>query len=246
MSPIKFEENIKAALEKRTIKPAIGSWENLSKRLGPEEKKSKIKPFWWIGVAASFALVVWLTVDFISDTKVVTPTIVVAPEKTETPIEFKTITEETEEIIIAVVKEEKQEAIKPKKKVISIENPENYNQRLITETRNEVAVEKANIEKVTEYNSFEDQKVAEVVAQINEMKLTNKLVTDDEIEQLLKQAQSEIALQKLYNQNSRTVNANVLLSQVESEINKTFRDKVFDELKVQFNSVKNAVAQRND
>ena len=79
MSPIKFEENIKAALEKRTIKPSIGSWENLSKRLGPEEKKPSIKPFLWIGIAASFALVVWLTVYFISDTKVIEPTIVIEP-----------------------------------------------------------------------------------------------------------------------------------------------------------------------
>lgn len=245
MSPIKFEENIKAALEKRTVKPSVGSWKKLSRRLGPEEKKSKTKPFWWVGIAASLALVVWLAIDFISESKVIEPILVIEPEKVETPVEFKIIEAAPAEIIVAVEKE-KQIEIQPKTRVIPIKKSEVSSQNLIAENYDEVVIEKINIEKEVTYNSFEDQKVAEVIAQISVMKLKNQSVTDDEIEQLLAQAQNEIALQKLYDQNSRTVNANVLLYQVESEINKTFRDKVFDELKVQFNSVKNAVAQRNN
>ena len=46
--------------------------------------------------------------------------------------------------------------------------------------------------------------------------------------------------------NTNSVNADALLYEVESELDKTFRDKVFKELKIQFKSIKNAVAQRNN
>ena len=131
---------------------------------------------------------------------------------------------------------------------IPIEKENTSNQILITDNHSEDIIEKptTKIEKQVELSSFEDQKVVEIVAQISELKKNNKSVSNDEIETLLLQAQKEISFQKLLDKDTKTVNADVLLYQVESEINKSFRDKVFEELKIQFNSVKNAVAQRND
>ena len=41
MAPIKFEENIKDKLEKRTLTPSSESWSKLSERLDAEDNSSK-------------------------------------------------------------------------------------------------------------------------------------------------------------------------------------------------------------
>ena len=46
MAPIKFEENIKDKLEKRTVMPSEASWSKLSQRLDGEEKRNKRSSFW--------------------------------------------------------------------------------------------------------------------------------------------------------------------------------------------------------
>ena len=53
MAPIKYEEDMKNRLEKRTIQPSAKSWDTLSQRLEKEEKKNNKKSFWWLGIAAS-------------------------------------------------------------------------------------------------------------------------------------------------------------------------------------------------
>ena len=61
MAPIKFEENIKNKLEKRTINPSEDSWAKLSNKLDEQEGKSNKKIVWWIGIAASLVGVFLVT-----------------------------------------------------------------------------------------------------------------------------------------------------------------------------------------
>ena len=50
----------------------------------------------------------------------------------------------------------------------------------------------------------------------------------------------------MYNEKTGVVDARLLLENVEADLEKSFRDKVFEALKSNFNFVKTAVAQRND
>jgi len=74
----------------------------------------------------------------------------------------------------------------------------------------------------------------------------NKEVTDEAIDALLLQAQKEITLKKLYNVSTRVVDADLLLQDVEADLDQSFRTKVFETLKASYNTVKTAVAQRNN
>ena len=79
MSPIKFEENIKEELEKRTISVSGDAWDKLSNRLETSQN-SKKKSFWWIGIAASAVIGLWIAVEVVNTQNVVAPSIVIEPE----------------------------------------------------------------------------------------------------------------------------------------------------------------------
>ena len=93
---------------------------------------------------------------------------------------------------------------------------------------------------------LEDLRVKQEVDKIQELKNEGELVTDDYIEALLKQGQKEITLQKIYKELTKTVDADALLQDVETDIQQSFRNKVFEALKTSYNTVKTAVAERNN
>ncbi len=93
---------------------------------------------------------------------------------------------------------------------------------------------------------YESTKVIEVVAQIKKLEAQGNEVTESEIDALLKQAERDILKQRLYNETTRTVDADALLQDVEEDLEQSFRARVFQNLKSNFNSVKTAVAARNN
>lgn len=250
MSPIKFEENIKKELEKRAIPVTEGTWKKLQERLDPEPKKKPKTLIWVLGVAASLAVFFWLSKS-VFERSIIEPTIVEEPkEKIEPAIEVEehVLEPEKSEVLIASKSDkntiEKSEEPIIKNEIVVDDSTELQPDEVL------VAVILEEVKPMEELD-FEDQKVHEVVAQIIDLKEQNSTVSDAEIDALLKQAQREIEVKKLLienasTQNAGTVNPDMLLYEVEMELNKSFRDKVFKELKIQFNSVKNAVAQRNN
>ena len=53
MAPIKFEEQLKEKLEKRTIQPSPEAWKKLSVRLDDQGNNKNHRGYWWLGIAAS-------------------------------------------------------------------------------------------------------------------------------------------------------------------------------------------------
>lgn len=253
MAPINFKNNIKDKLDKRTLKPSVDAWDKLSERLDNQEKKNNKKPYWWLGLAASIVGVLFIVSQFLNDETQVNdaPKIVVTPEVIQEN-ETNPVVYENENL-----KGLEQVKIKPKKAVAEI----NETQKLVSTEKepefviavNEVKIVskgKKNTLATTELPNktltFEEQKIQDVVAQVQSMKEENKIITDADINALLKQAQKEIKLNRLYNETTGVVDANALLQDVEAELDQTFRSKVFEALKTSYNSVKTAVAQRND
>ena len=126
---------------------------------------------------------------------------------------------------------------------------------LIIETNNE-AVAQAETERPNDIKmntieaeikpTFEDLKLQEIVAQVQALKKTNKTVSDAEINALLDQAQKEIMLNKLYNEATKTVDADALLQDVEADLEQSFRERAFKAIKSGYEYVKTAVAERNN
>ena len=251
MAPIKFEEDIKSVLEKRTIQPSKMAWDALEKTLNKDTVKSKKKSFWWIGIAASIVGILWVSISFFNHGKVIIePTIVEIPndnieiltransnQKADKILKENVILNEPNAIdnqeLVAV--ENRPKNIK-KERFSEIEKPQNIN------IEKEALVAKSEIE-IPVNISEEEKQLHEVAAQIAALEKEN--ATEAEIDDLLKSAQDKIADQK-FKESGMSVSAYALLFEVEEELDPTFKEKVFNILSENYNSVKNAVAQRND
>ena len=86
--------------------------------------------------------------------------------------------------------------------------------------------------------------MAGIVAQLDVLEQYSA-VTDAEVDSLLKRAQDEILRDKLFN-TDKSVDAMALLTEVEGELDQSFRDQIFNSLKASFIKVRTAVADRNN
>ena len=258
MAPIKFEENIKERLEKRTINPSDNAWNKLSNKLDEQEGKSNSKIIWWIGIAASLVGLFLVTTMFLDkdQNEIVLPTLVETPIKDVIKLQEETsvtnvvvekeLSTSNEKIMLpndsntSLVKQKvtkkgitkRNESFKPKREVVGsnvIDDDKIQNKNLINSN-----------------GTINDGSNQEIVAQIPELdKNKNIVVTDSEIESLLESAQKDIALNKVKKESTKVVNANSLLQDVETDLEQSFRDKMFNTIISSYNTVKTSVVERN-
>lgn len=256
MEPNRLDQEFKSKLDKRVIKPSQDTWGILSNRLDIQDKNKSNKRYWLLGLAASFVGVLLIVTQFSSGVKDVineVPNKVVTTnndlyegyykaEKQNNIIEKNNVTEE------AVVTEEYEGLEKDNlvERLSSNSNKavaENTNGQIIgLKKEKQLSNDEFQVDKLT----FEAQKIQDVVAQVQALKNENKVVTEADINALLVEAQKEIALNRLSQQTIGFVDANALLESVEQELDQSFRTKVFEAIKTSYNTVKTAVAQRNE
>lgn len=262
MAPIKYEEQMKEKLEKRSLQPSPESWANLSNRLDREQKNKNKSMFWWFGIAASIVGAALVTILFFNNKPLENGTNIIVDTQNQNDsledvlqinqmnfpkpkevveaenvnqIEKRSNTSMSKEIKKDVVSEKyTNQKSKIQQDVVVVDNEKTQNQ----------------IEKVNEISSsastLENQKVQELVAQIKGLQQNGQTVTESEIDSLLKKAQKEILSNQLYNETIRTVDANALLQDVEEDLQQSFRSKVFEALQSGYESVKTTVVQRNN
>ena len=241
MAPIKFEENIKDKLEKRTIQPSADAWQTLASRLETKNNKKKSPYYLWLGVAASIVAIMFIASQLFvnkNNTTIETPVIVNTNKETIKKIESENVLHKKDVLTNNVEKESVKE--------LNIKTPKSEKTEVAQLTKQKEEKTVLPKEVIVNKTSFEDLKVQQVVAQIQGLKDKGESVTDKDIDALLDQAQKEITLQKIYNETTKTVDANALLQDVESDLQQSFRDKVFNALKSSYNTVKTAVAERNN
>jgi hypothetical protein len=236
MAPNKFEQHIKETLSHRTLQPSPDAWNTLSKRLDVKSVRSKNKPYWWIGVAAGLVGVILVTTlvnnkDTIPDSNSI---IVDNPKPIKDVLENVEIIPDSNKSSKPIIIEEKIN----KKQSIQASNEHSQ----ITESKSETD---KSPEIAAKALTFEEQKIQDVVAEIQLLKDNNSNVSDSEIDNLLLKAQKEISLNKL-SDNKGAVDAKLLLEDVEDDIDQSFRSKVFEALKDGLGTVKSAVANRNN
>lgn len=238
MAPSNWDNHIKESLEKRQLQPSQDAWSKLQSRLESEEKRKSNKTFWWLGLAASIVGIVFISTLFFNKNEQPTNNIVVTP-KTVIEAENNTkqpdiINEQPIEIVEQIKEQPKQNQPIPSDKIQD-------KQQLVETTNIELEKPKEDI-----INTFEDEKLKEVVAKIQDLKNANDVVTEDEIDALLKDAEKAIFKEKIKNTNTQTFDADALLQDVEEDLQQSFRAKVFEALKSSYETVKTAVAERNN
>lgn len=249
---MKWEDNIKETLEKRTIKPSNTSWNTLADKLDATNKNKRKTMYLWMGIAANVvALLFTITIFFNGyQTEINTPAVVNTQEQVDEylisveklPVEKQVAETQADDQILEPVEKNiaKNELLK---KPNDFTPPVKQNIP-VAKIDKEVAVEPLEINLQKE--SFEDKKIAEMVAQIQDLKNKGQTVTDADIEALLHQAQKEIAYHTIIKEGMKTVDANALLQDVESDLQQSFRNKIFEALKNSYETIKTAVAERNN
>ena len=258
MAPIKFEEQLKEKLEKRTIQPSDDAWKTLANRLDNHDKSQNRKAFWWIGIAASIVGVALVTMLVSKDTgtEIALPKTVDVQFQDETKTDadasgqVETTQQQTEELpkseITPVKKEQPVTKMANVQQQSTLEKPMTLKEALASNDEKVQAENQQETKNPINASDFEQAKVNDVVAEIQKINNENQGVTEAEIDSLLKQAEREILKNQIYNETTRTVDANALLEDVEAELEQSFRTRVFEALKDSYVTVKTAVAERNN
>ena len=240
----KFERHIKKQLKEREIKPSADAWRRITEQMDVVEDQ-KANNFYRYGVAAACIGALFFSIWYfkmnestLDEQKVVEETVIEVEEN-------KGNTERVHETKMAEDNTVVHEEAKPKRTVTLIPSIK------LNESQATIAIVKKNdkpIEKVgvsaNEPDKLIDIKIAEIVAQVDLLEKNNTWVTDAEVNQLLRQAQEEILATKVLRYDN-SVDATALLADVEGELDKSFRDQIFDALKDGFVKVRTAVADRN-
>ena len=233
MEPNKFEQQLKDKLEGRTILPSSNAWDRLDAMLAVEEKPKK-KSFVWYYVAASlffvFGMTYWLTNQNTNE---------VIPQNT-------------------IVTTEGEGSLESFEEENSIENKVETNNNLIEEiqvNQNSVIVQnqepkKVNFDKkMKAKNSKGETFIENQIIEEKEIIVENNKPVYVSPEKLLASVENNKENSSITRSNkvksTVKVDANSLLSSVESEITEEYRETTFDKLKRKFNEAKTAVANRN-
>ena len=235
MEPNNFEKDFREKLNQRKIEPSNKAWDRLDAMLSIAEEKKPKKKNKWLYVAASIAAFLLVGTFFFNQNKSVVETpennVVIKEQKdsvenqdliTADPIEKQIVTSEKESIqnIGNSIKEEKKSNLKSNK--------------TIKNEKNQIAEYSVIIKKNQESQSINNQiSVPE----------TPKNETTD---QLLKTAEKTVAAENSAKPKSKIkINANDLLNQVDGELELSFREKVIAKVNKNYQTVKVAVANRN-
>lgn len=248
MEPTKFENNIRQKLEEREIQPSSKAWDTLESMLPSEEVKRGLS-IWWYALAASVVGVL-LIVGIFNPSGINTTEVQVATEEFETIVpqpkpNLDDVT--TTSVAVEQTKNTNQEIIQKKleNKVIKKETTDP-----ITKTKTSIASQKVKqkegeVDEKQTKNTKEitlHTQVNKVVAQVKELQHKNNTVTASEVEKLLAEAQKEITNQRIFS--SSKVDPMALLGDVEYELDKSLRDKVFIALGDGYDAMKVALLDR--
>ena len=261
MAAYKLEDNIREKMEARELKPSTNAWEKMEAKLDAAQPKKKL--VLWYYAAASLVGLLILSSFFFNrnnseeNNQIVNKTI--KTQNSETQVEIIPNFSEANEIVSieknsekdkTSISDEKEKQNLDSKMLKTIPQQKSEVDKKIrkTEMIANVSEEKKKIveEKsiLAEEEKHFNTKVEEVVASVKKLQETNPNVSAKEVEVLLNNARRDIKTQKILN--NRKVDATALLQDVEWELEKSFRDKVFDALGESFIKIRTAVIERNE
>lgn len=252
MEPNKFEKHIKREMRSREIKPSANAWERISEQLdhSPEAKNNK---FLWYSVAASFIGILIISILFFqSENRLIENKVQIVNTDTNEAIDEQDPKISKEQLNGEIQILEKNKISSTANEIqVSKEDliektikPKNNDANLIV--LNDDNVKKVEVNELLETTDKSiELKIKEVLAQVDSIEQNNTALTNAEVDELLRNAQEEILRDKLFKQNG-SVDATALLTEVENELDQSFRDQIFESLKEGFLKVRTAVAERNN
>lgn len=246
MEPAKFENHIKDTLKGTEIKPSEAAWDKIKGQIN-NEHKPKRSGYFQYGIAAGFIGILILSVIYFTaddrplnqEMKVAKPSISFVDKEKE---ELTQAPAPEEESLITVVEDLYKT---DEEKSVTLPKKESNKELVISEVTKLPNSEESQNISLEDSNELIDTKITEVLERVTALEENNKELTDLEVDSLLRLAQQEILTQKLLISDKK-VNPTTLLSQVEEELDQSFRDQIFEKLKSGYYKVRTAVAVRNN
>lgn len=245
MGQSNIENQIREKLNSREIKPTEMAWDRLDAMLTVAEEKKSKKGFSWLFIAACFLGMVTLgTIIYqLNSNEIAIDNEVVNQDNNNNNSNSNNKNQNSNK------DKNQQEVIIPIEKIQQIIQSNN-NSKLATrnsqpEINNSIINQKTTEKIAKEISLQTDQVIVQVenpITEYKEIASTNKQI-DVSAETLLASVDKA---RKSVKQTKVSVNASSLLSQVDGEINKDYRETNFQKLKRNFETVKVAVANRNN
>lgn len=248
MEPNKLETQIKEKLSSREIQPTEMAWDRLDAMLSvSEEKKTKRFPFLtskFIGIAASVLVFLSVGLYFINqentDSDVQESVVVKEEIKTNTSEENYN---EVKEINSITVQSQEQVAVTTNNKPQSInkKSSQSFNQN--NQNNQKATVNPIiNTNKEIEYLGNGDVAQKDLPRIETRKEIVVSKPNNVNVDDLLASVENE---SKSTKKPSVKVNANTLLSQVDGELEQSFRQKAINRISRNYQEVKVALANRN-
>lgn len=236
MEPNNFEKDFREKLNQRTIEPSNKAWDRLDAMLSiAEEKQPKKNNKRWIYIAASIIGFLLVGTIFFNHKKnvVETPKVNVVSEDNinKDSVTQPTLNIDTTKTEVAISEKESiQNGNKKEKKI----NHNDSEQKLDQSIKNQIA-ESSVIRK----NNQEKQSINNQTSVVETSK-------NESVDQLLNTAEKTVVAEHSIKPKSKIkVNASDLLNQVDGELELSFREKVITKVNKNYQTVKVALANRN-
>lgn len=255
----KFEEHVRTKLQERELEPSPEAWKKLETALGTPKSNNRTL---WYAVAASLVAILVVGSFLLKEETQVSNDLVdttipaVAVETSEAVAsEDKNRVEENEgsPTVETILTGEETLPKKTQEATQLATAQKRTNNSAVTQGKYTPDMAQATVEtkgnkvpQKLENDTYEQLKVTEIVAQVENLRQEERPVTTAVIENLLQKAQRDIANRRLLQEATTKIDPASLLNDVESELERSFRDKVFDALGDGFNKIRTAVVERNN
>lgn len=239
----KLEKHIKDNLGERKITPSPKAWDKISGQIDSTTPPRNEKKYWY-AIAAGFIGLLLASLFFFASDKEDTKVELVDDNEIKTEIKSSTpalVESDPDSFESSTVKG-------ADKKDVAIDNEKEEGIALgSTHIEDEEVVLRDPIKDsfLKESDTLIAQKASEVFAKVALLEDIHSEVSDAEVDSLLRAAQEEILNEQLFTP-SGNVDAMALLTQVEDELDESFRDQIFEALKEGYFKLRTAVADRNN
>lgn len=239
MEPSKIEKQFRKKLNSREIRPSQQAWDRLDAMLSVAEEKKTKPSFGWLYIAASILVLISAGTFFFNQ------------KNTEDTPTNSIVVQEKDSVKSSINKIQNSNSInKPINSVAILEEPKVL-QNLKPKTQNAIINQKTNTNQISNEKEIEYQKTQDIV--LNDLpKIQNPkvILTKNELntheDQLLLASLDKVLNESSNKTTSVKVNPKSLLSQVDGELNQTFRETRLEKIQRNFKTVKVALANRNN
>ena len=235
MEPNNIENQIREKLNSREIQPSAQAWDRLDAMLTvAEEKKTKRSffSFKYIGIAASVLVFVTLGLFYFNQKNITI-------ENQNTVVETEIKKQNTEETIPET---ENSILVKGQNNEVAVSNEKMTTHNPKLETRNSQPT--SNEVSIITQNQEEAIVNQEIVSPKQELKTIKKTSMVD-VDELLASVEKDRKKETKVSKSNINIDAKSLLSEVDTELDMTFRQRVLNTVNKNYKSVKEAVANRN-